>query len=296
MLTKIGCPRNRILYYDQKLTLENQMNDESKSVNCEQTEELKDYHTWSKNNLDLPLCVKEEAVFSPSLVIKNTLTGESWPFYDNYTIQDSIAIFFKYIQTVESSKLTVNKILIYNSFCNIVKVVNGAWLSYDSSDGKYKIPNFEDVEVCKARKDEYERLNPGFTLKCLGPTWSKSESDTDFIPKVNQQLLQEIKNDGKYGFGSTVSGTANLFGIWDSPFKLDLENDHSLRYFTLATAKSGDIQWNCRLNSECSKIMPELAFHGLKAMFSSAARNDFSFFESHFHVNNKSKINEKSNK
>ena len=93
VLTNIGCPRNRILYYDQKLTLENQMNDESKSVNCEQTEELKDYHTWSKNNLDLPLCVKEEAVFSPSLVIKNTLTGESWPFYDNYTIQESIAIF-----------------------------------------------------------------------------------------------------------------------------------------------------------------------------------------------------------
>jgi len=144
-------------------------------------------------------------------------------------------------------------------------------LSYDSSIEKYKIPNFEDVEECKARKDEYERLNPYFTLNCLGPTWSKSESDADFIPKVNQQILKKIKNDGKYGFGSTVSGTANLFGIWDSPFKLELENDHSLRYFTLATAKSGDIQWDCRLNSECSKVMPELAFHGLKAMFSSAA-------------------------
>ena len=111
-----GCPRNRVLYYDQKLTLENQMNDESKSVNCEQTEELKDYHTWSKNNLDLPLCVKEEAVFSPSLVIKNTLTGESWPFYDNYTIQDSIAIFFietfylsgkTQLRRVRSSQLTL---------------------------------------------------------------------------------------------------------------------------------------------------------------------------------------------
>lgn len=120
MLTKVGCPRNRILYYDQKLTLDNQMNDESKSVNCEQTEELKDYHTWSKNNLDLPLCVKEEAVFSPSLVIKNTLTGESWPFYDNYTIQDSIAIFFietfylsgkTQLRRVRSSQLT----LFYNN-------------------------------------------------------------------------------------------------------------------------------------------------------------------------------------
>lgn len=162
-------------------------------------------------------------------------------------------------------------------------------MSYDSSIEKYKIPNFEDVEECKARKDEYERLNPYFTLNCLGPTWSKSESDADFIPKVNQQILKKIKNDGKYGFGSTVSGTANLFGIWDSPFKLELENDHSLRYFTLATAKSGDIQWDCRLNSECSKVMPELAFHGLKAMFSSAARNDFSFFE----FTSSRKINEK---
>ena len=162
-------------------------------------------------------------------------------------------------------------------------MINGAWLSYDNSDGNYNIPNFEDFDVCKARKDEYERLNPGFTLKCLGPTWSKSESDADFIPKVNQQLLKKIKNDGTYGFGSTVSGTANLFGIWDSPFKLELENEHSLRYFTLATPKMGDIQWDCRLNSECSKVMPELAFHGLKAMFSSAARNDFSmkfFYES----------------
>ena len=81
------------------------MNDESKSVNCEQTEELKDYHTWSKNNLDLPLCVKEEAVFSPSLVIKNTLTGESWPFYDNYTIQDCIAIFLIVSSAVEPNYL-----------------------------------------------------------------------------------------------------------------------------------------------------------------------------------------------
>ena len=154
-------------------------------------------------------------------------------------------------------------------------MINGAWLSYDSSSGRYKIPNFEDVAVCEARKAEYERLNPEFALNCLGPTWSKSESDPDFIPKVNQQLLKEIKNDGKYGFGTKVSGTANLFGMWDSPFKLELENDYSIRYFTLETAKSGDIQWQCRLDSECSRVMPELAFHGLQSMWSSAARKVF---------------------
>ena len=155
------------------------------------------------------------------------------------------------------------------------KVINGAWLSFDSDNEKYRIPNFEDVEECEARKAEYEKLNPEFTLNCLGPVWSKNESDPDFILKVNQQLLKEIQNDGKYGFGSTVSGTANLFGIWDSPSKLELENDYAIRYFTHETAKSGDIQWQCRLDSECSRVMPELAFHGLKSMWSSAARNDF---------------------
>ena len=59
--------------------------------------------------------------------------------------------------------------------------------------------------------------------------------------------------------------------------KLDIENDYSVRYFTRAdpSGKGGDIQWQCRLDSECSRVMPELAFHGLKSMWNSAARNDF---------------------
>ena len=48
----------------------------------------------------------------------------------------------------------------------------------------------------------------------------------------------------------------------------------SVRYFNLQNNES-DIIWDCRLNSECSKIMPELAFHGLKSMWNSASRNEF---------------------